>query len=319
MVDVFVIHSGKDYTYVKENVEPYLCGKKDAAGNPIQEICHANILTLESGVKNNWKKDAVKKIKYAQMVLVIIGEDASQPCKSDTMGWEVREALRFNKHIVLHNIMDYPLPGYLYMMDRFTKQRVPVADLMPLSAIKERIDNYAKGYYPIFSSHYAGLEQSEQSKHAGELLAQYEMFQRSSEDLVARRQSVNSFYISANSAIVSLQGAVIGLVDDPAKFYVVLFMCLTGIILDISWISLLDAYGTLNGAKMKIISLIENELPVKLYDTEWMVMSDKLNNKKYRSFTDSEKRIPKIFILVFSIVILVFGICELVKLLKTAP
>ena len=46
-------------------------------------------------------------------------------------------------------------------------------------------------------------------------------------------------------------------------------------------------------------------MPVALYDAEWQIMSDKLNNKKYVSFTNSEKRIPKIFLFVFIIIILV--------------
>ena len=128
------------------------------------------------------------------------------------------------------------------------------------------------------------------------------MFQKSSEDLVSRRQSVNSFYISVNSALVALMGVVLGLVDTPAKIYVILFMSITGIILDISWIHILEAYGTLNSAKMKVINLLEEKLPVALYDVEWRVMSDKLNNKKYVSFTNSEKRVPKIFSLVYIVI-----------------
>ena len=77
---------------------------------------------------------------------------------------------------------------------------------------------------------------------------------------------------------------------------------------DISWIGILDAYGTLNAAKMKVIHLIEEQLPVALYDVEWRVMSDKLNNKKYVSFTNREKRIPRIFACVYVCIILIIGI-----------
>ena len=141
---------------------------------------------------------------------------------------------------------------------------------------------------------------------------QYKMFQKSSEDLVARRQSVNSFYISVNSAMVALVGVVMGLVEMPAKIYVMVFMCIVGIILDISWINILESYGMLNSAKMKVIGLIEEQLPVLLYDAEWRVMSDKLNNKKYVSFTDSEKRIPKIFAFIYLTVITIAAVYGLV-------
>ena len=43
-------------------------------------------------------------------------------------------------------------------------------------------------------------------------------------------------------------------------------------------------------------------------------MSDKLNNKKYVSFTRSEKRIPKIFACVYSIIIIAVIVYSIIKL-----
>lgn len=74
---------------------------------------------------------------------------------------------------------------------------------------------------------------------------------------------------------------------------------MVGVILSVSWTKLLSSYGNLNGSKMKIISYIEKQLPVSLYDAEWEALSDRLNKKKYVSFTDSEKRIPILFIAVY--------------------
>ena len=90
MVNVFIIHSGKDYEYVKRTVEPYLMGKIDEDG---KEVClenNANILTLKSGEKTHWKKGALKKIKMAQIIVIVVGEDAIDKKKTDTMGWEVK-------------------------------------------------------------------------------------------------------------------------------------------------------------------------------------------------------------------------------------
>ncbi|MBQ1716095.1 MAG: hypothetical protein II035_07060 [Firmicutes bacterium] len=185
---------------------------------------------------------------------------------------------------------------------------------MTLEQIKQRIDDYVNEYYPIFSASYADLPPENRSQRKGELVEQYKMFQKTSEDLVARRQSVNSFYISVNSALTGLLGVALGVFDDSVKLIVAAFMCVAGIILDISWINILEAYGTLNAAKMKVIKLLEEQLPVMLYDAEWRIMSDKLNNKKYVSFTDSEKRIPKLFfglyviILVGVIAVAIFGL-----------
>ena len=65
--------------------------------------------------------------------------------------------------------------------------------------------------------------------------------------------------------------------------------------------------GYLTGEKTednrKVIKLLEEQLPVMLYDAEWRIMSDKLNNKKYVSFTDSEKRIPKLFLCLYALIL----------------
>ncbi len=302
MVNVFIIHSGKDYQYVKNNVEPYLMGKKDNSGVAADLECNANILTLQSGKQSNWKKDARKKIKMAQVVIVVIGSDSSEASKTDTMGWEVRQAFKRNKQIMMINRASYAIPEYMYIIDRFTSQKKVVAKQQSLKEIKKRIDDYANGRYHIFSQQYESMKLDDQLAQKSELVDQYKMFQRSSEDLVSRRQSVNSFYISVNSALVSLVGIVIGLTDMPTKFYALLFMCITGIILDFSWFQILDSYGILNAAKMKVINMLEEQLPVTLYEAEWNVMSDKLNNKKYVSFTSSEKRVPIVFALIYLII-----------------
>ena len=80
------------------------------------------------------------------------------------------------------------------------------------------------------------------------------------------------------------------------KIFVTFLLSLVGAILSVSWIKLLASYGDLNSSKMKIISYMEKQLPASLYDAEWAALSDKLNKRKYVSFTDSEKRVPALFI-----------------------
>ena len=304
MVNVFVIHSGKDYEYVKNVVEPYLTGKKEADGSPGNGRSSANILTLESGKPGSWKREAKRKIRMSQVVLFVLGDDTSKESKAKTMGWEVAQAVKYNKQLMIVDSGHHELPFYLYHPDRFTKQIHPVASIQSIEEVKKRIDDYDSGYYDIFSEAYTNMDDEEKYSRKDELFDQYKLFLQTSEDLVARRQNVNSFYISVNSALVALIGVVMSLVDMPSKLYVMAFMCVTGIILDMSWINMLDAYGTLNGAKMKVIHLMEEQLPVALYDAEWKVMSDKLNNKRYVSFTNSEKRIPWIFAGVYVVCLL---------------
>ena len=132
------------------------------------------------------------------------------------------------------------------------------------------------------------------------LLEQYKVFLQTSEDLVSRRQNVNNFYISINSALMAAFGIIWALNILPIyKFFTGILLSIVGIILSISWIKLLASYGDLNSSKMKIISYIEKQLPASLYDAEWAALSDKLNKRKYVSFTNSEKKVPLLFIIVY--------------------
>lgn len=319
MIDLFIVHSGEDYEYVLNTVIPTLVNTEgDKKG-------HANVLLLSSDQNKNknssefekinnpdnfeicytgqnWKKIAKKCIKRARVVLVIAGNDIEK--KKETMGFEISYACKCGKLILMHKTSpDVKLPDFLTEKDKFTGKIREIAYNQPLEQIRKRIDDFDIGYYNIFNDDIYEPG-SHDKEYIGRIMEQYKIYQKTSEDLVERRQNVNSFYITVNSAIVAVFGVILGLADYPSNTFVIIIMAVIGIILDISWIKLLEAYGVLNSAKMKVICMLERELPIRLYDTEWMVMSDKLNLKKYVSFTDSEKRIPKILIGVYSFIII---------------
>ncbi|MBO4508296.1 MAG: hypothetical protein J5747_06615 [Spirochaetaceae bacterium] len=298
MVNVFIIHSKNDHDFVKNTVEPYICGQGKTDNN-------ANILSMPHSKCHFWKHKASKKIKSAQVIILIIGNDANDKTKKKTIGLEVKKALKFNKQIYIYNIGNYPIPEYLYYIYKNAKQSPIIPEPTDLEKIKERIDNFSNGNYNIFSNSQVPNDPIQKQTYNNNLMEQYKMFQKTSEDLVARRQSVNSFYISLNTALVTFIGVILGLINSPLNTFVMMAMCIAGIILDIAWVNLLDSYGVLNSAKMKVISLLEEQLPIALYDSEWKIMTDKLNNKKYVSFTDSEKKIPKTFGVVYCIILII--------------
>ena len=110
------------------------------------------------------------------------------------------------------------------------------------------------------------------------LLDQYKLFSTTAENLINRRQNANSFYISANTAIITIGGTIFALGSDGDliwKLIVVLALTIPGVLLNISWKNILQAYYINNQAKMRILSLIEKKLSVSLYDAEWKVMKSK--------------------------------------------
>ena len=78
-------------------------------------------------------------------------------------------------------------------------------------------------------------------------------------------------------------------------YLMTLLLSVIGMIVCISWTTLLTSYSDLNSSKMAIIACIEEHLALKLYDTEWAILTRTIGNKKYKSFTVKEKHIAKIF------------------------
>ena len=283
-MNIFIVHSGSDADIVEktaiqlEKIEP-----------------RANILMLKNGGAF-WKIEASNLIKKAQMVLFIVGKNSHM---SKNIDWELKKSIRFNKMILYYLLeSDNKLNSCLFGIDKFSQKRTILADQAEtLFDIADRIKRYENSEYKIFNNDIASINRAE-------LLEQYKIFLETSESLIARRQTVNSFYVSANTALITIMSGLITVLGGT-KERIILFILtgIVGIVLSISWNRILSAYGTLNGSKMKVISMIEHELPAALYDTEWNVMSDKLNSKKYISFTDSEKKAPKAFIILYIVLI----------------
>lgn len=287
-MNIFIIHSGADRDIVASQIS--ILKRNTYSLNP---------LMLENG-GIFWKIDAAKKIQKAQMVLFFVGENSH---KSPYIAWELRKAQKAHKPIYTvfldesyrrHTALQYrdPFSGE----DRFYDQ------LKSLDEVAMLLNNFNKGDYHIFNQ---PVDQIDKAL----LLEQYKIFLQTSEDLVLRRQNVNNFYISINSAIIAIFSALFAVdLSGEVRFFLAVLFSLVGIVLSVAWIKILVAYGNLNSSKMKIISSIEKHLPASLYDAEWAALSDKLNKKRYVSFTDNEKRIPTIFIIIYSaIFVLLIG------------
>ena len=337
---IFIVHKGMDadYAYLFKNI--------------LTRDTGSDVLVLENAGRL-WKIEAAKLIDSAQLILFIVGPESS---KSPYIGWELKKAIDKGKQIYYLDICKYEalrerirgfrdLPAAdrkecldlfygieqecadgsrkdggeeytvheaLKTRNHFTKEFLidsRVKKHENLTSVISAVRKYNSGDYEIFNCAFDSMNESQ-------LFEQYKLYLSTSESLVSRRQSVSTFYLSANSALVTVCSVIFALLGDISeKMLIAVVISLVGIIMDVSWMRILDAYGTLNASKMKIISLIEKRLPVSLYDKEWDVMSDKLNGKKYVSFTDSEKRMPHIFITIYLIVIFASILLAVVRMI----
>lgn len=296
-MNIFIIHSGTD----KENVK-----KTEIEINKINSendnYKKANVLLLE--YRKFWKPEVKKLIKSAQIVLYILSADGH---KSKNIDWEIRQAKKQQKAIVILNEGKYTLNSALYENDPFTKNPVLIGkQIKTIDELFEIIENYENGKH----IHLFNEENIEPEK----LFEQYKLFSDTSESLVARRQNVNSFYITANTALITIAATAFSLNDNLlTQLIITMVLTFPGIMLNRSWLKVMESYSLINSSKMRILGMLEKKLSASLFEAEWEAMSNKYNKVQYVSFSDRERNIPIIFNLVFIIVDI---ICAVIILLK---
>ena len=134
------------------------------------------------------------------------------------------------------------------------------------------------------------------------LMEQYRLFVDTSERLVARRQVVNTFFLSANTLALSAVGLVANEVDTaPLVPAAVVAICVAAIMLCIAWKRLVQSYAQLNRGKFDVIHCLESRLPASLFRAEWVALGEGEDPKRYRPFTRTEGVVPIIFIIIYAV------------------
>lgn len=145
----------------------------------------------------------------------------------------------------------------------------------------------------------------------------YKVMVDSSESLVGRRQAVNTFFLTANGALVTAYGIILkNASDDELTPLGVLLLAGIGIILSFAWKSLITSFGQLNTGKFKVINYLEKYLPAAIYDAEWAALAEGKDPKIYKSFTAREKWVPNSLIVLHFLVAL-FSVLVVFELLDS--
>ncbi len=281
-MNIFIVHSGTDWEMVTRKKEEINEKNKQKDGK-----LKTKVLLLEYEKKRKRWKPAVKKmIKSAQIVLYVVGKDSHTRKNID---WEICQAKKQNKAIIVWNEQDYPLNETLFEKDPFTGMDVLVGEkIKTIDELVKKIEDYETGEY----MHLFNGEEIEPEK----LFEQYKMFSDTSESLVSRRQNVNSFYITANTALITIAATAFSLNSNLiSQLIITIALSIPGILLNISWLKVLESYSLINSSKMKILGMLEKKLSASLFDAEWEAMSSKYNKKKYVSFSERERQLPIIF------------------------
>ncbi|MBQ7390892.1 MAG: toll/interleukin-1 receptor domain-containing protein [Clostridia bacterium] len=289
---IFIIHRSMDKDRIKKL-------KQD-----IENVCNIDLLLLDSNIDNTeWFEEAKRKIKESDMILYALGETTHESPNVDD---EINYALKKKKQILLIRLnpdQKDKINAPLFKKDSYNNTDKPLFKEIKTEDLARVLD---QGYQFDVGDK---LAETKDPKREADLIEQYKAYLATSEDVLTRRQNTSNFYTTLNTSILTLALTIAGLIFGLPSIgnslliasVITLAVSAIGVLLNLNWLSLLESYGRLNGAKIRVISEIEKSLPANIYNTEWKVMSEKLCGEKYVSFTSIEKRIPAFFTILFGL------------------
>jgi hypothetical protein len=130
------------------------------------------------------------------------------------------------------------------------------------------------------------------------------MMVASSESLVARRQAVNTFFLTMNGLLLTSVGLFVrGGQSGRLQAGGILVLAVAGGALCFAWRSLIISFGQLNTGKFAIINTMERTLAASIFAGEWEALERGENPKVYRSFTSRELFVPMAFGVIYVITV----------------
>ena len=128
-------------------------------------------------------------------------------------------------------------------------------------------------------------------QYEAHVLEIYKLFVGMADQISARRQSANTYFLTVNTALIAIVGYLTG-----AEREIEWIVNLAGVLLCYTWYRLIRSYKGLNTAKFKVVHEIEKLLPLAPYDAEWEAVGRGEESQLYLPFTNIEVWVPRIFI-----------------------
>lgn len=131
------------------------------------------------------------------------------------------------------------------------------------------------------------------------LFEQYKLYVESIEKISDRRQHANNYFISINTALITLLGLSFQIKVFENVVWIKCVLALVGIIICIVFWHLIRSYRQLNTGKFAVVHKIEENLPLALYEYEWEILGKGEDKHKYYPFSHIELYIPWVFGLIY--------------------
>ncbi len=121
------------------------------------------------------------------------------------------------------------------------------------------------------------------SRYQEHLLEQYKLYVEMADRISARRASANTFFLTANAALLAAFGALRP--SHAVEWWPSAAVALGGLVLCAVWMLLIRSYRQLNTGKWAVVGHIEGLLPMAPYAAEWRALGCGKNWRKYLQLT----------------------------------
>ncbi len=132
-----------------------------------------------------------------------------------------------------------------------------------------------------------------------QVLTLYQLAVEMADRVSARRNSANAFYLSLQTAAISVLGFATSF-QANINHGVLIAICLVGIATAATWFLQLRSYRDLNRAKFAVINSLEEQLPVAIFTDEWASLErDPVAGwrKRYAELGTIERVVPAFFVI----------------------
>ncbi|WP_377267411.1 hypothetical protein [Peterkaempfera sp. SMS 1(5)a] len=134
--------------------------------------------------------------------------------------------------------------------------------------------------------------QDSSESYQSALIEQYKLCVEMADRVSARRNAANTFFLTVNSAVVTLLAAVLPTTNGaPVGALIVGLIVL--LLICLSWFTLIRSYRQLNAAKWAVIGALEDKLPAYAYSrAEWGLLGSGNDWRKYLQLSYVEQWVP---------------------------
>jgi len=133
---------------------------------------------------------------------------------------------------------------------------------------------------------------------------QYKIIVDSAEKISEKRMSANNYFLTVNTALISLIGLLFTSKILSLNFNAIKLVSILGLIICVIWFFIVLSYKQLNSGKFALIHHIEKKLPIHLYADEWVKLGKGKDIKKYIPLSHIELIVPVVFFCLYLILLL---------------